>query len=148
MVSVFVHGTPKAQPRPRAAAFNGRARVYDAGTAEGWKAAIQAQLERYAGKCIESPMVVKMTFYFPRPKSHFGTGRNAEKLKPKSPKFHLQKPDADNLAKAVMDALSEKSGMGLWKDDTQVVSLTIFKEWAGSHPSGMMLEIERVVDDV
>ena len=33
-------GIPKGQPRPRAFSRNGHARVFDPGTAEGWKSAV------------------------------------------------------------------------------------------------------------
>jgi Holliday junction resolvase RusA-like endonuclease len=42
-------------------------------------------------------------------------------------KPHTQKPDADNVAKAVMDGLT---AAGVWPDDAVVWSLTISKVWA------------------
>lgn len=43
-ITFFIHGDPKPQPRPRAFARRMGAkfvaRVYDAGTAEGWKSQI------------------------------------------------------------------------------------------------------------
>lgn len=39
--------------------------------------------------------------------------------------FHTNKPDADNIAKAVLDALN---GL-LYEDDSQVVDLNIYKVW-------------------
>lgn len=126
----FAHGEPKAQPRPRAFARGGKARVYDPGTAEGWKSSIAQAFEPHAGELYAMPVLVEITLYFPRPKGHFGTGKNADKLKPKAPAHHLKKPDADNCAKAILDALSEKSGIGLWKDDTQVIDLIVKKRWA------------------
>jgi Holliday junction resolvase RusA-like endonuclease len=59
------------------------------------------------------PLVVTMSFLFSRPKSHYGTGKNKDKLKPKSPTWHTGTPDLDNLEKFVMDALK---GF-FWKDD-------------------------------
>lgn len=138
---VFVHGEPKAQPRPRAFVRGGRAAVYDPGTAEGWKGAIASAFKPWAGKCIADPVAVMITFFFPRPKSHFGTGRNSAKLKPSAPQHHTRKPDADNAAKAVLDALSEGSGIGLWKDDTQVIELIIMKAWAEGSAAGATIEI-------
>ena len=47
--------------------------------------------------------------------------------KPKSNKTssHTQRPDADNCAKLITDALNGVA----YKDDSQIVSLTISKEW-------------------
>lgn len=104
--------------------------MYDPGTAEGWKSSIAAALQEFAGRLIATPCQVEITLYFPRAKGHFGTGKNSAKLKDSAPNYHLKKPDADNCAKAILDALSEKSGIGLWKDDTQVVDLIVRKRWA------------------
>lgn len=48
--------------------------------------------------------------------------------KPKTSKLGHPKPDIDNYAKTVMDAIT-KAG-NLWHDDTQVVSLAARKAWA------------------
>ena len=53
----------------------------------------------------------------PRPKSHYGTGKNAGKLKLNAPTLHTKKPDLDNLEKMVYDCLDHVS----WKDDSQIV---------------------------
>lgn len=42
-------------------------------------------------------------------------------------RWHTQKPDRDNLAKPVLDALTEA---GVYRDDCLVVSGEITKEWA------------------
>jgi Holliday junction resolvase RusA-like endonuclease len=57
--------------------------------------------------------------YFPRPKSHYGTGRNAGKLKATAPTHNDGKPDRDNLDKAILDAMT---GIGFMRDDKQVVA--------------------------
>lgn len=141
IATAFVHGEPKAQPRPKAFARNGRAGIYDPGTAEGWKGAIAAALHGHAGKLVVDPLRVDLAFFFPRPKGHFGTGKNAARLKPSAPTWHTKKPDLDNLEKAVFDALSEKSGIGLWKDDTQVVRARPEKHYADNSPPGMQIDI-------
>lgn len=144
IATAFVHGEPKAQPRPKAFARNGRAGIYDPGTAEGWKGAIAAALRSHAGKLNPDALRVDLTFFFPRPKSHFGTGKNASKLKPSAPVWHLKKPDVDNLEKAVFDALSEKSGIGLWKDDTQIIDSRSKKRWADDTSPGMQIDVYSV----
>ncbi len=130
---------PKGQPRQRAFVRGGRAAVYDPGTAEGWKGAVAAALHGHAGRCVGDPLRVDITFYFPRAKGHFGK----RGLLGSAPLFHLKKPDADNAAKAVLDALSEGSGIGLWKDDTQVVDLVVRKRWADLSPARAQIDIYR-----
>jgi len=121
----IIFGTPKAQPRPRAFARNGKARMYDPGTAEAWKSDIAGQTKKLHNMQLEGPLKVYLFFSFERPKSHFKT--DGKSLKPNSPKrYFTKKPDADNLAKAVLDALT---AMGVWKDDSQVVILDTTKTW-------------------
>lgn len=146
IATAFVNGLPKAQPRPKAFARGGRAGIYDPGTAEGWKGLIAQALQSHAGKAITDALRVDLVFYFPRPKSHYGTGRNSEVLKLSAPIYHKTKPDIDNLEKAVYDALSEKSGIGLWKDDTQVVKSRPEKRFADDSPVGMRIDIYSLED--
>lgn len=68
---------------------------------------------------------LQIDFYFARPKSHSGTGRNAGKLKPSAPALHTTKPDVSKLTRAVEDALS---GI-VYLDDSQVVSHECYKHY-------------------
>lgn len=46
--------------------------------------------------------------------------------RPKTTKLPAPRPDADNYAKSVMDAMTQA---GIWKDDTLVVRLSVTKRW-------------------
>lgn len=125
-------GKPIGQPRPRAFARKmGNkfvARVYDAGTAEEWKSIVAvAARSALPSAPIGVPVRVELEFAMPRPVGHFGSGRNAAVLKSSSPSHPVGKPDLDNLAKAVLDALTQ---IGMWADDSLVVSLCIHKCYA------------------
>lgn len=113
-IILHVEGIPKPQPRPRAFALNGRARVYDAGTAEGWKSSIAAAaLAHRPAQPIDEPLRLMIRYYLPRPKGHFGK----KGLRGSAPAHPCGKPDLDNLDKAVLDALTE---IGMWRDDSLV----------------------------
>jgi Holliday junction resolvase RusA-like endonuclease len=110
------------------------ARFYDSDVADEWKRAVQivvldASIVHKWPLTLE-PVAISMYFSLPRPKSHFG----AKGLKPSAPVHHVGKPDADNLAKLVMDQIT-KSGR-VWRDDSQVVSLRVEKLWASGNESG------------
>lgn len=129
-----VYGDPKGQPRPRAFSRGGKARVYDPGTAEGWKGQIALAAREYLpAQPIDVPVRVAVTFYFPRP---------ARLLRKKDPDGfipHTAKPDADNVAKAVLDCLTT---VGMWRDDALVMSLVAEKFYAArGKPSGALIQI-------
>ena len=104
LLEFFSHGTPKGQPRPRAFFRGGRAAVYDPGTAEGWKGQIAIAWKESGHEPLpHTPYDVMLDFFFPRPKSQ----STKKGLRPDAPTFHTAKPDADNVAKAVLDAMAE-----------------------------------------
>lgn len=124
-IKFFAAGLPKGQPRPKAFARNGIASVYDPGTAEGWKAQVALAARAHLPQTpLEVPLAVHLEFFFPRPKAHFGSGKRAREIKPTAPGYHTSKPDADNAAKAVLDALTT---LRVWRDDSLVTDLRVRK---------------------
>lgn len=135
-----IYGIPKAQPRARAFAFKGKARMYDPGTAEAWKGDVAAQTKELHGRNLQGCMQVEMHFFMARPKSHYRS--NGVDLKPLAPKiYYAKKPDADNLAKAVLDALT---ALNVWGDDDQVVVLHVAKKWSTDNRAGCHLIISTI----
>ena len=116
-----VLGLPKAQARPRAVSRGKFVKVYSPSTE--WKESVKYAATKQS-KIEAEAIEVALEFYFDRPKSHYGTGKNSDKLKASAPMFHTKKPDVDNLAKAVLDACQDA---GLFKDDSMVLSLLIEK---------------------
>ena len=137
---VIVPGTPVAQPRPRAVRRGAHAGVYNPPTADAWKAAVVREMQRWAGQRISGALEVEIDFSFPRPLSHFGTGRNAAKLKPSAPEDHTKRPDLDNLAKAVLDAMGDA---GVFGDDAQVARLILSKRWGTGATGGAAIRMAR-----
>ncbi len=79
----------------------------------------------YDGPLILGPVSLWLAFVRPRPKGHFGTGRNAAKRKPLAPEYPTTKPDLSKLTRAVEDALTKV----VWYDDSQVVELHVTKRY-------------------
>jgi len=141
IIRVTVPGTPQGQPRARAFARRMGdkfvARVYDPGTAEGWKSVIaEAFRPHLPPEPWEGKVMLSITAHFKRPASHFGSGRNAGVLKASAPAEYVKKPDADNIAKAVMDCLTR---LGLWRDDSQV-DLAIGRAWGATNTTEIRVE--------
>ena len=65
-------------------------------------------------KPIDSAVSLTVDFFFPRPKSHYKTGKNSNVLKENAPKMHTKRPDIDNLIKFIADSLN---GV-FWTDDS------------------------------
>ena len=86
------------------------------------------------------PVRVSCEFAFERPKSHFGTGRNAEQLKKSAPIYHTQKPDIDNLVKFVNDCLNGVA----YRDDSQIVMIHVDKVWGEQARTEIRLEQEEI----
>jgi Holliday junction resolvase RusA-like endonuclease len=133
-VNTFIFGDPKGQPRARAFArkmgATHVARMYDSDVADAWKRAVDLGIERElrAAAVPVDPVgafEVKLTFFFRRPKSHYG---KAGHVKASAPVNHVSKPDADNLAKLVLDRITR--GGRIWRDDSQVAKLKVEKYWA------------------
>ncbi len=125
-IEFHVYGEPKPQPRPRAFArktpFGVVARVFDAGTAEGWKSLIaDAVRPLLPPSPIEAALSVSMTFWLPRPKTMMS------RRFPDCELPHCGRIDCDNLAKAALDTLTQ---LGAWRDDGQVTRLVVSKFYA------------------
>lgn len=141
-----VVGLPKPQRRP-SAWFNkhtGRAAVYDPKTADGWKGQVVLAGDAVRPQtCLEGPLAVELHFRLPRARGHFRTGKNAHLLSDRAPVRHTARPDVDNLAKAVLDALKNARW---YADDAQIVELLVTKVYEhAAGPSGLDVEI-RVLD--
>lgn len=127
-----VPGRPVSQPRHRARVVTlrdgtTRAQVYEAeggAPIHGWKDA----LVRYASKHrpahpITGPVSVLLEFRFDAPASNVKSPKRNPHLECG---HHTVRPDADNLAKAVLDVLEE---CGFFASDTQVSLLAVVKRW-------------------
>ena len=119
-VSFTVAGQPVPQPRPRVSTAGGFARAYvpKDHAVHAYREAI-AEAARGAGLTTTGEVLnVVIDAVFERPKSHM---RKAG-VKPDAPK--LPRPDVDNLAKAVLDALQDVMG-----DDSLVGRLVVEKSY-------------------
>lgn len=85
-------------------------------------------------------VAVAVTFYLPRPKGHYGTGRNADTLRPSAPELPAVKPDVDKLVRSTLDAITES---GAIRDDAQVADLASHKRYCkAGEPAGAFIELQ------
>jgi crossover junction endodeoxyribonuclease RusA len=121
-IQFFVAGTPKPAGSKRAFYIKkpGRAIITDAcAKSKDWKSDVRSEAQKaYSGELWCCPISLTLHFFVVRPKSHFRSGINSEKIKESAPRLPVTKPDVDKLSRAVMDALT---GV-VWRDDSLVVS--------------------------
>jgi crossover junction endodeoxyribonuclease RusA len=125
----FVPGVPVAQGSKR---HVGRGILVESAKQLGpWReAVINAALNVLTQEVFFGPVRLQLVFRFPRPKTHYGTGRNAELLKTSAPRFKTSAPDLDKLVRAVGDALTMA---GVLRDDALIASLVAVKIY-DDHP--------------
>lgn len=109
---------PMPAPRPRARAIisHGRpiATVYNPAEYKHWLEDANEQLiQQIHGETLVGDLSLSITVTV---------------QKPKTSKLRRPKPDVDNYAKAVMDAMTHA---GVWIDDAQVGDLRVRKQWGG-----------------
>ncbi|HEV8574746.1 MAG TPA: RusA family crossover junction endodeoxyribonuclease [Dehalococcoidia bacterium] len=135
-LSVRVYGVPIPQGRPRArvlrlATGGVRASVYERAEDKDWKQTVLAQaLEHRPLAPVEGPLAMTLSFLLPRPKSL-----------PKRERHPIKKPDADNLCKAIKDALR---GV-MYRDDSQIVDLHVTKAY--DLAPGVVIRVSRISQD-
>lgn len=95
-----------------------------------WRAlvasAAEEALDEAGGSLIVSaPVGIELTYYFARPKGHYGSGRNSDLVRKSAPPLPAGRPDLDKLVRAVLDALT---GLA-FRDDGQVVAIMAVKQY-------------------
>ena len=97
--------------------------------AKDWKATIALEASKHVnGSLLEGPLELKVIFFFERPKGHYGSGKNADKLRESAPLFPTTRPDCTKLVRGLEDSLS---GI-VYADDAQIVRQSIQKHYGPS----------------
>lgn len=73
-----------------------------------------------------------VVFTFPRPRSHFRTGKFAHLLRDGAPTMHGTKPDLDKLLRGIGDALTS---VGAYADDSRVAHVYAVKTYVANAAS-------------
>ena len=127
-IVIRVYGLPAGQGSKRHVG-NGRM-VESSKRVAPWRSDVMLHSRNaYQGPPLACPVSMEITFWLPRPKSHYRTGRFAGELKPNAPVFAPTVPDIDKLCRSTLDGLSMKSGGAILVDDSQVVTITAQKRY-------------------
>lgn len=144
-VEFFAPGRPATKGSTRSFRAKSGAIVTKTDNERGpaWQGVVACAAAQSGAQITEHPVKVTLLFRFSRPKSHYGTGKNADKLKPSAPPSHAATAhnlgDVDKLERACLDALTGVA----WRDDKQVVRVEKAKEWcARGEPEGALVRVE------
>ena len=141
---VFGRAVPQGSVRPVVSATTGRTFVKQDPRVRDWRALVRDAAQQ-AGVALCSAARVEIAVEFARPKSHYGSGKNAETRKPTAPRRPTGKPDVDKLARAILDGLTGVA----YLDDSAVVVLQIRKQYADmGTPERTTVVVERLDDRI
>ena len=126
-----IHQAPLGKGRPRAVSVGGRARVYTPTATADWEhyAALELRSQYESSGPMTGPLGCEIVAVFARTAALLRKVRGEYKC-PTWRLPHAVKPDADNVAKSVLDAV-EKAGIIC--DDKQIALLTVGKHYAMIH---------------
>lgn len=123
MTSFTVHGEPQGKARPRAVRQSGTMHIYTPQKTKDYEREIAMAYKTQCSGMFSGAVEVEIHAYYTIPKS---ASRKRVLDMVSDIERPTKKPDGDNIAKAVCDALN---GIA-YKDDSQVVDLTVRKYYS------------------
>ena len=131
-VQFSIAGNPQGKARPRFS--HGHAYTPDA--TKQYEKLTAFMYRRAANGCFfsqKTPLSVTILVYFSVPKN---TSKKKKEVMLHGGAFPVRKPDADNIAKIILDALNGTA----YHDDAQIVQLSVRKQYAENSSVEVTLE--------
>ncbi|MCX4355798.1 MAG: RusA family crossover junction endodeoxyribonuclease [Oscillospiraceae bacterium] len=126
VVTFTVEGDPQGKARPRFSTANGRFRAVTPKQTVKYENSVKWAYKKNCGSQRfedNASLNVKITAYYGIPQSKSNSKKEQMRANTILP---TKKPDCDNVAKAVLDALNQIA----YKDDAQVAELTVLKRYS------------------
>lgn len=142
MITFFVPGIPRPGGSKRAFVIPGTNRACiteDCKKSRDWRAAVGWAASERIKEPLAGPLEVRFSFLIPRPKGHYGSGKNAGQVKASAPAHPAVKPDITKLIRSTEDAMK---GIA-WLDDNQVVFQLARKLYTSGQP-GATIQITKM----
>jgi len=136
--SFTVPGVPIAKKRPRFVRKGNHVGTYNCQETEEGR--LRFDIARQLPTpwiLLNAPIRVTCHFYMKRPRCHYGTGKNSDKLKNNAPYRHTSRPDIDNLQKTIYDCCNQI----VWGDDAFVCESFSRKEYSESPRTEITVEV-------
>jgi len=106
-------------------AYGSRVVANNAESLASWRSDVAAAAHRHKPAAVS----LRCEFVFPRPLSHYGTGKNAGKLKDSAPVHYTKTPDLDKAVRGVADSIGDAVARVLLHNDSQIVSIYATKRY-------------------
>ena len=130
-VEFVINGRPVAKERVRVVKYG---RSYTPKKTRDYERLVKQVYELQVGEYLgESALLVEIDFYFTIPKSY--TKKRIESIK-NGQELYTKRPDLDNLAKTVTDALN---GIA-YKDDNQIIEMKLRKHYGDEDKAVVAIE--------
>lgn len=138
MITLIIAGKPIAKARPRFYRRGKHVGTYNSQETEEGRFMLecQSQLKGYTLPTLPTtrPVSLYVRFEMPIPKSYSKKKRQAIT---DGSLQHVKRPDLDNMLKFIKDCLN---GLA-WRDDSQVISVNMAKEYAAEPKTVILLDI-------
>jgi Holliday junction resolvase RusA-like endonuclease len=145
----LVLGTPVQQGDMTCYGTKGRHRLVhsNADALEEWRGRVEAAARKWVPEQADKHQAIDVgiTWSLLRPAGHWGTGRNADTLKPSAPRYPTTALDVDKLTRAVLDALQASKRL---HNDAQVIDPTPRKRYASTRADYVIPGARPDFDDV
>ena len=130
-----VEGKPVGKGRPRFKRMGNFVQTYTPEKTAEYEKLVRLRFQNAGGQITDKPVRVEITAFFAPPKSTMKRDRIemlANRILPE------KKPDCDNIAKIILDALNKIA----YVDDAQVIDLSVIKRYAAE--AKVIVHIEEI----
>lgn len=126
-----VEGKPVGKGRPRFRRMGNFVQTYTPANTAEYEKLVRLRFQNAGGVITDKPVKIEIIAFFAPPKS---VRKKQEMLA--NLILPTKKPDCDNIAKIVLDALNQIA----YKDDSQVIELSVRKQYASEAKVSVHIE--------
>ena len=130
-----IEGKPVGKGRPRFKRMGNFVQTYTPASTAEYEKLVKLRFQNAGGQITDKPVKIEIVAFFAPPKS---TRKKAKAEMLANRILPVKKPDCDNIAKIVLDALNKIA----YKDDSQVIELSVKKLY--SEVANVSVHIEEI----
>lgn len=140
MCDFEIEGKPVGKGRPRFKRMGNFVQTYTPEKTSEYEKLVRIRFQNAGGQITDKPVRVEIVAFFAPPKS---TKKKQMQEMLSNLILPTKKPDCDNIAKIVLDALNQIA----YKDDSQVVDLSVRKQYASEAKVYVHIEEIKIAGD-